>query len=322
VKAIQYLSPQQPAVLHEVAEPQPSEGKIVLGMLYSGLNHRDVWISRGLYPNLKGGVTLGSDGVGIWEGNKYLVNPNIDWGENHLLPGDQYQILGMPDNGTFAEKVLIAKDRLVEMPSHLSLQQAGGISLAGLTAYRVLFTRCQIQAGERVCISGIGGGVALFVCQFALAIGAEVWVTSSSQDKIDRAIALGATGGSIYTEDNWHKSLNKISGGFDVIIDSAGGPGFSQLVSTAKKGARIGIYGGSKGLIQNLSPQTIFWKHLSILGSTMGSDQDFHEMVDFIAKHRIQPIVDSVYKLSDFQEGFHKMEKGMQFGKIIFDHGR
>ncbi|MBK8500976.1 MAG: zinc-binding dehydrogenase [Saprospiraceae bacterium] len=289
-------------------------------MLYSGLNHRDVWMTKGLYPNLKGGVTLGSDGVGTWEAKRYLVNPNVNWGEDALLPGDQYRILGMPDNGTFAEKILIGSDRLVEMPGHLSLQEAGGLSLAGLTAYRALINRCQLEAHERLCISGIGGGVALFALQFALARGAEVWVTSSSQDKIEKAISLGASGGYLYTEDSWHKSLNKLSGGFDVIIDSAGGLGFSQLVSMAKKGARIGIYGGSKGLIQDLSPQTIFWKHLSILGSTMGSDKDFREMVDFVAEHKIHPIIGSVYKVSDFQQGFQRMDYGAQFGKIVFDH--
>jgi NADPH:quinone reductase-like Zn-dependent oxidoreductase len=156
--------------------------------------------------------------------------------------------------------------------------------------------------------------------QFALAAGAKVWVTSGSQDKVHRAMERGASGGQLYTEDLWHKQLLKESGGFDVIIDSAGGSGFSQLVSTANKGARIGIYGGSKGKIENLSPQIIFWKHLNIFGSSMGSDQDFAQMVQFVDQHKIVPVVDSVYKLSEFEQAFARMKHGSQFGKIVFDH--
>lgn len=320
MRVVQYQSAERPAVYTEIVPFQPKEGEVLLEIQNSALNHRDVFITKGLYPGLQTGVVLGSDGAGLWQGKPYLINPNVDWGPNRQLPGENYSILGMPHHGTFSELIAIHPNRLAELPEHLSLAEGSALPLAGLTAYRVLFTRCQLTPEDRICISGIGGGVALFVLQFALATGAEVWVTSSSTKKIDRALEMGATGGILYTSDSWYKTLKKQSGGFDVIIDSAGGEGFSNLISTANPGARIGIYGGSKGAINKLSPQVIFWRHLNIFGSTMGSDQDFEAMVRFVSQHKIVPVVDSVYKLADFQAGFDKMDRGDQFGKIVFDN--
>jgi len=320
MRAIQYQSTEHPAVLAAVDLPSPQSDDVLLDMQYSALNHRDVFITKGLYPNLQPGVILGSDGVGLWKEKPFLINPNVQWGPDHRLPEDKYNILGMPRDGTFCEKMAMKTDRLVEVPAHLTMEQAGALPLAGLTAYRVLFSRCQCAKEDRVCVSGIGGGVAIFVLQFALAQGAEVWVTSSSKEKIERAIDMGAAGGYLYTNENWHKSMKKQTGGFDVIIDSAGGSGFSHLVSMANKGARIGIYGGSRGPIQNLSPQIIFWNHLNIFGSTMGSDQDFIAMVQFVDRHKIVPVVDSVFKMSDFHLGLNRMDQGLQFGKIVFDN--
>lgn len=145
-------------------------------------------------------------------------------------------------------------------------------------------------------VTGIGGGVALFAAQFALAAKADVWVSSGDDDKIEKAIALGMQGGENYKNIDWHKNLQQKSGGFDVIIDSAGGDGFSYLMDIANAGARIGIYGGTVGKINNISPQKIFWKQLNIFGSTMGNHQEFTEMLNFISTHKIKPVIDSIYK--------------------------
>jgi NADPH:quinone reductase-like Zn-dependent oxidoreductase len=134
-----------------------------------------------------------------------------------------------------------------------------------------------------VLISGIGGGVALFALQFAVAAGCEVWVTSSSEQKIEKAVALGAKGGALYTADGWAKDFNKKTGGFDVIIDSAAGSGFADLVKLCKAGARICFYGGTRGAISGVSPQIVFYKQISIFGSTMGSDKEFLDMVTFVS---------------------------------------
>jgi len=165
-------------------------------------------------------------------------------------------------------------------------------------------------------ISGVGGGVALFAFQFAIAAGAEVWVTSGTGWKIDNAMKMGAAGGINYKNADW-KSFGKESGGFDVIIDSAGGDGFSNLIKVANPGARICFYGGTRGKITALNPQIIFWKQLSIFGSTMGTDEEFKDMVDFVDQHEIIPVIDSVYSLKDGNDAFKRMENGLQFGKIV-----
>jgi NADPH:quinone reductase-like Zn-dependent oxidoreductase len=203
------------------------------------------------------------------------------------------------------------------MPAHLSFEEAAALPLAGLTAYRALFSRAQLQAGEKVLISGIGGGVALFACQFAIAAGAEVYVTSSAQEKIDKAIRMGAKGGANYTEEKWAKPFGKAVGGFDVIIDSAAGDGFGNLVKLCNPGARIVIYGGTRGPWNGVSPQIVFWKQLNIMGSTMGSSEEFQAMIDFVSRHKIIPIIDGIYPIEKAAEAFDRMNQGLQFGKIV-----
>jgi NADPH:quinone reductase-like Zn-dependent oxidoreductase len=252
------------------------------------------------------------------DGQAVILNPNIGWGQDESVQAGGYHILGLPTNGTFAEKVAVNADRVVAKPGHLSWAEAAALPLAGLTAYRALFSRGRLQEGERVLISGIGGGVALFACQFALAAGAEVYVTSSSEAKIERAVELGAMGGQLYTEAGWGRKWAKAGKGFDLIIDSAAGEGFSELVDAANPAARIVIYGGTRGKA-SVNPQRLFWKQLDILGSTMGSDQDFTDMVRFVRKHQIKPIVDQVFPLSDGNAALDRMDAGEQFGKIVLN---
>ncbi len=321
MRAIVYRHGRSEPSLEEIRDPVVREGEVVVLLQAAALNHRDVWIMQGKYPGIQEGIIMGSDGAGLYNGSSLLINPNQNWGTDSNHQSSGYQILGMPANGTFAERIVLPEDRLVPTPGHLSAEEAAALPLGGLTAYRVLFRRCELTSTDKVCISGIGGGVALLAFQFALALGAEVWVTSSDPQKIAEAKKMGAAGGFRYTEQDWSKSMKKASGGFDVIVDSAGGKGFSNLVSMCKPGARIGIYGGTRGTIQNLSPQQIFWKQISILGSTMGSDSDFDEMVDFVDSHKIHPKIDSIYTLEEVADAFSRMEKGEQFGKIVLKIG-
>jgi NADPH:quinone reductase-like Zn-dependent oxidoreductase len=197
------------------------------------------------------------------------------------------------------------------------MEEAAALPLAGLTAYRVLFVRCKAHPGEKLLVTGAGGGVALFCIQFALKMGLEVYVTSGSDDKIVKAKKLGIAGAANYKLESWPDKLKKQAGGFDIIIDGAGGGDFGQLIKLCNPGGRIGIYGGTNGTVPNFSPQHVFWKQLSILGSTMGSDQDFAEMLDFVSQHKIVPVIDSVYSLRESEKAFGRMEKGEQFGKIV-----
>ncbi len=307
-----------PPVLGDMPMPEINPDHVLVQLKAAALNHRDVFISQGLYPGIQCPVVLGADGAG-WAGERaVIIQPGMGWGENPLAQSREYRILGSPDNGTFAEWISVPSSQAFDKPAHLSFEEAAALPLAGLTAYRVLFTRCQVKAGERILITGIGGGVALFCCQFALAIGMEVWVTSGSDEKIEKAKALGAKGGANYNDEGWEAALEaSAGGGFDVIIDSAGGEKFPALVKLSNPGGRIGIYGGTKGTIPKLSPQQIFWKQISIHGSTMGTESDFSAMLAFASKHQIVPVVDSIFDLEDGVSALRRMEEGKQFGKIV-----
>jgi NADPH:quinone reductase-like Zn-dependent oxidoreductase len=303
----------------EIDKPTLELGQILVKIKAAALNHRDVWIQKGQYGGIQLPMVMGSDGSGVVEGTdeEVIINPSIGWGENQAFQDKNFRILGLPDFGTFAEYVAIPKENTAPKPPHLSWEEAAALPLAGLTAYRALFSRCQAQKGEKVLISGIGGGVALFAMQFAIAKGCEVWVTSSSQEKIDKAIALGAKGGANYTHEEFVKYLNVQTGGFDVVIDSAAGDGFMSLIKCCKSGARICFYGGTNGLMNKINPQIIFWKQLTIMGSTMGSSQEFMAMVQFVNEHKIKPVIDTVHELEDIQAAMDSMEKGTQFGKLV-----
>lgn len=304
--------------IEEVDMPEIEPGKTLVMMAAAALNHRDLFIREGKYAGIKLPVIPGSDGSGYLEdGTRVLINPNMNWGSSERVQQKNYLILGMPENGTFTEYGAFYNDRLYLVPSHLSMTEAAALPLAGLTAYRALFSRANVQAGETVLISGIGGGVALFALQFAVAAGCHVFVTSSSAEKIQKAVQLGASGGYLYTEEDWHKKALNETGGFDVIIDGAGGPGLNKLLYAAAPGARISVYGGTTGKTDGFTPQILFWKQISLLGSTMGSDCDFANMLNFVTAHSITPIIDKTFALDEVNEAYHYMNSGSQFGKIV-----
>lgn len=317
MKALVYREKNAPLQLLDMEAQAPGPGQVQVTLKAAALNHRDNWITKGLYGGIRENIILGSDGAGVIDGREVIINPSLNWGDNERYPSPDYEILGMPNHGTFAEMLTVDADRLVDKPAHLSMEQAAALPLAGLTAYRTLFSRCRLQAGENVLISGVGGGVALFACQFAIAAGANVWVTSGSAEKIERAVQLGATGGANYRDDGWSRQLKADTGGFDVIIDSAGGPGFADLVRVTRRGARIGLYGGTTGNWSGVSPQTVFFNQIDILGSTMGSDADFSAMVAFVDQHGIVPVVDATFPLAQGNDALARMDQGEQFGKIV-----
>jgi len=328
MKAAVLIANKEPLVIQEWALPKLEQDEVLVQLKAAALNHRDVWIQKGLYAGITYPIILGSDGAGVvvqsaskenkhLEGKEIIINPSHDWGDNPRVQGRNYHILGLPQHGTFAEYVKVKAQYIVEKPAHLSFEEAAALPLAGLTAYRTLFTRAATTKQDQVLISGVGGGVALFACQFAIACGASVYVTSSSQQKIEAAQRLGAKGGANYKEEKWAKAFKKQVGAFDVIIDSACGSGFNTLIGLANMGGRIAFYGATRGLVPNLKVHQIFWKQLSILGSTMGHSVEFAEMVAFVGEHEIKPVVDSCFSLNDIQKAMDYMDAGKQFGKIV-----
>lgn len=319
----------QPVTLQEVPTPQPGPGQVQVQLHAAALNHRDVWIQKGQYAGLKFPIILGSDGAGIVSalgegvdadllGQEVLINPGHHWGNNPAAQGRDFQILGLPQDGTFAEFVCVDAVQVRAKPAHLSFEQAAALPLGGVTAYRAAFTRAGLQPGERVLISGVGGGVALLALQMAVASGAEVWVTSGSEEKIARAVELGAKGGISYQAEKWPATLTKqAGGGFDVVIDSAAGPGFNDLLDAAAPGGRIVFYGATHGDIPTVAARKIFWKQLSVLGSTMGTAHDFNGMVSLFEQHSLVPVLDETFALADGEQALRRMDEGLQFGKLV-----
>ena len=326
MRAVQLASINQLAVV-DVPEPDPAADEVVVALRAAALNHRDVWIKAGQYAGLKWPCIPGSDGAGVvvatgegvdaaWRGREVIVNPSFGWGGSEHTQGAQFQILGLPRSGTLAEKVAVPVTQLAAKPPHLTWGQAAALPLAGLTAYRAVFSRANLQAGERVLINGVGGGVALFALQFAVAAGAEAWVTSSSSGKVARAVELGAKGGFDYRDEAWAAAAVKSPGAFDVVVDSAGGEGFGKLVDVTAAGGRVVFYGATRGDAP-LPMRKIFWRQISLLGTTMGSLRDWLAMTAFVAEHHIKPVVSEVFPLARAAEAFALMERGGQFGKIV-----
>lgn len=316
-------------ILEDINKPTPREGEVQVRIAAAALNHRDLWIKQGKYFLKEYPSILGSDGAGIVEsvgtgvseeliGKRVVINPALHWGPRRHGHGKDFQILGMPTQGTFAEYVCVPAENVYPIPIGLSFEKAAALPLAGLTAYRAMFYRGGLKRGEKVLITGIGGGVASFLLSFGVRAGAVVYVTSSSQDKIQQAVSLGATNGVLYTTENWTEQLLEMEPeGFDLIIDSAGGPGFLQLINLLMTGGKIVNFGGTAGKIPEMIPAQLFWKQASILGTTMGSPIDFEQMLTFVTEFIVTPIVDRVFHMEEVQAAFDHMQNRSQFGKIV-----
>ncbi len=312
----------------EKDKPQPKAGEVLVRIQAAALNHRDQWIREGKYPGIKIGVTLGSDGAGVveevadgvnqdWLGKEVIINPNMNWGDNPAVQSADYKILGMPVDGTFAEYICVKADRLAEKPAHLTIAQAAALPLGGLTAFRALFTNGGLQKGEKVLVNGVGGGVAQFAFQFALAAGADVWVTSGSDEKVSFAIEQGAMCGFNYKEENWHKGAKRTSEGFNLIIDSAGGDQLNQLIDTLLPAGRLVFYGATTGVPSKLSLHKLFWMQARLQGSTMGNDEEFQEMIRFVSDHRLEPFMEEPLPFTKIKDALDAMQDGRQFGKLV-----
>lgn len=316
--------------IDDYPNPQPGAGEVVVRLKAAALNRRDVWIRRGRYANIKLPVIPGSDGAGVvtevgegvdpsLSGKEVVVNPCLQWGDNERVQRDDFRILGLPDNGTYAEYVSVPAENVYAKPDTLSWEEAAAIPLAGLTAYRAVITRAKVHKGQSVLVTGIGGGVACFALQIAHKAGARIFVTSGSDEKIEHARKLGAEGGVNYKSDHWTKQLKELTGqgGIDVVVDSAGGENFDAILDVVKPGGTIVMYGATLGPADNVTVRRIFWKQIDILGSTMGSPDDFKNMMGMYSNEKLTPVVDSVLPLEEAAKAHQRMEDAEQFGKLV-----
>jgi len=317
----------------DVDEPKPSPGEALVRVAAAALNHRDVWITKGMYPGISLPCTPGSDGCGVveavgdggdesWVGRSVVIDPGLDWGPAESHQGEGFNILGMPRAGTLAEKVTVPIANLRDKPEHLTDEQAAALPLAGVTAWRATMTQARMKSGDKVIINGIGGGVALTAMQLAVALGCKVWVTSSKKDKIGRAQELGAEAGFLYTDERWGKQARKtLGGGADVIVDSAGGSGFGELIDALAPGGRIAVYGATRGKWPELHPAKLFFKQATIACSTMGSPREFTALCDFVRDEKLVPEIDRSFSLERGAEAFEHLASGAQMGKVVVKPG-
>ena len=310
----------------EMIAPTAGKGEVVVALKTAGINRRDLYI-----PNRRGGaqeqLILGSDGAGIIEfigeevtefsiGDEVIINPALRWYENSEAPPKEFDILGMPDHGTFAEKIVISAQQVEKKPSFLSWEEAGVLSLAALTGYRALFTKGKISKGQTVLIPGAGGGVATYLIQFAKNIGARVIVTSRSEEKRRKALEIGADRAIASTGD-WKVEL--VNEEIDLVIDSVGKATFNRSLEVLKKGGRIVVFGATTDDSVDLNLRDFFYGQYQLAGSTMGSREEYRDMLVHIEEHQTHPIIDSVYPLEETQEAMKYVEKSLNFGKVALN---
>ena len=315
--------------------------QVLVNVKYVALNHLDLFTRAGI-PGMKLEMPhiLGSDISGeiaevgshvgdLFEvGQKVIVDPGISCGtcefcirgQESLCP--TYGILGEHYRGGYAEYLNVDAKNIIPIPEKSGLDMAGAAAtpLTLMTAWRLLITKGQIKPGDDVLIIGIGGGVALAGLQIAKAAGARVIVTSSSDEKLNKAYVLGADVGINHNETpDYHKEIFKLTDkrGVDVVLDSVGQATWSRSLRSLRKGGKLVTCGATSGPMAETNVNLLFWKQLEILGSTMGSRDELRTALKLVWNQTIRPVVDRVLPLSKAQDAHEILEKGEQMGKIV-----
>lgn len=329
--AVQITPPIKPEDLTpiEIPEPEPGPGEVLVRVHAAALNHRDLYILQGGRTPAGHTFVLGSDGAGTIEaigpgvreagvGDQVLVYPSMRWGNRESAPGPGFEVLGGPDNGTFAQYIALPVENVRRKPDHLSWEEAAALPLSGLTAYRALVYRAGLQAGESVLIHGIGGAVALAALQIAMVRGARAIVTSSSDAKLERAKELGAAVTINYAQRDWLAAVKEATEdeGVDVVFESVGQATFPGSITAVKAGGRIITFSTTTGGTPTINIRELFWKQASILGTTMGSPLDFVGLLELYRAHSLHPVIDRTYPLAEVAEAFKRLDAAEQFGKI------
>jgi len=318
-------------VLEQVADPEPGPGEVVVALKAAALNRRDVFVRKGV-AKVPLPLTPGSDGAGVVhkigagvsgvaEGDEVIILPSLAWGDDQRAPGPRFRILGGPDQGTYAEQIVIPAENVFPKPARLSWHEAAALPLAGLTAWRSLFTRARVQPGETVLVLGIGGGVATFALHLAKAAGCKVVVTSSSDEKLAKAAALGADAGVNYATagDDWAAAVKEANGGgVDVVIDSVGST-WAGSIDACAPGGRVVVFGGTGGAKVDLSVRPVTLGQVGLLGTTMGSPAEFRQLLAAVATQSWVPVIDSVRPLAEAAAAHEREEAGLHFGKLVLE---
>jgi zinc-binding alcohol dehydrogenase/oxidoreductase len=326
VKAIRIHEDGGPEVLRyeDAPDPSPGPGEVLIGLRAASLNHLDIWLRRGL-PSAPKPRILGADGAGVVvglgegvdrfaEGDEVVINPGLDEGA---------RIVGEHMDGTHAELISLPADYVYPLPDGLSFEESAAFPLVFETAYRMLVTRAGLREGEWVFVWGIGSGVATASLQIAKALGARVIVTSSSAEKLERAHELGADAVVNHAEADVAAAVREATEGHgaDIVVEHVGEATWKTSLQVAATGARVTVCGATSGPNPPANLHRIWWKQLSVLGSTMGTQEDFRGVYDLVASGRAKPVVDRVFPLEDAAAAHEHLEAGRQLGKVVLRIG-
>ncbi len=322
MKAVRIHEDGGPEVLQyeDAEDPVPGPGEVLVRLKAASLNHLDLWVRRGL-PSVPKPRILGADGAGVVaalgdgvtgfvEGDRVVLNPGLD---------DGAHIIGEHTNGTHAELIAVPAGYVYHLPDSLSFEEAAAFPLVFETAYRMLVTRANLQAEEWVLVWGIGGGVATASFQIAKALGARTIVTSSSDEKLRRARELGADATVNHAHDDVPAAVKEATGGHgaDVVVEHVGEATWKTSLAVAAKDGRVTVCGATSGPNPPAQLHRIWWKQLTILGSTMGTRADFEGVFELVKSGRAKPIVDKVFPLAEAQAAHEYLEAGRQLGKVV-----
>jgi zinc-binding alcohol dehydrogenase/oxidoreductase len=315
VKAVRIHSDGGPEVLRyeDVPDPEPGPGEVLIELRAAALNHLDIWVRRGL-PSVPKPRILGADGSGIRldTGERVVINPGLDTG------GGRIGVVGEHRDGTCAELVAIPAENVYTIPDDLSFEDAAAFPLVFETAYRMLVTKARIVAGEWVLLWGIGSGIATAGLAIAKALGARAIVTSSSDAKLARARELGADETVNHASEDVAVRVKAITEeGADVVVEHVGEATWKHTLDAVRQEGRIVVCGATSGTSPPAGLHRIWWKQLSILGSTMGTKEDFAGAFELVKSGRARPVVDSVYPLAETRTALERLEAGEQLGKIV-----
>jgi NADPH:quinone reductase-like Zn-dependent oxidoreductase len=321
VKAVRIHEDGGPDVLtyESVPDPEPGPDEVLIALRAASLNHLDLWIRKGL-PSVPKPRILGADGAGVVvsgdgfaEGERVVINPGLEHGDGRVT------VVGEHFDGTHAELIALPREQVYPIPDALTFEEAAAFPLVFETAYRMLVTRAGLREGETVFVWGIGGGLATAALQIAKALGARVLVTSSSDEKLARARELGADETINHGTDDVKAQVKELTAGrgADVVVEHVGEATWRTSLDVAGQGARIVVCGATTGANPPAALHRVWWKQLSILGSTMGTKADFEGAYALVADGRARPVVDSVFPLADARAAHERLEAGEQLGKVI-----
>jgi zinc-binding alcohol dehydrogenase/oxidoreductase len=314
VKAIRIHDDGGPEVLRyeDAPDPAPGPGDVLIELRAASLNHLDLWVRKGL-PSVPKPRILGADGAGIRTdtGERVVINPGLEHGARITVVGEHM-------DGTHAELIAVPETNVYPIPESLSFEEAAAFPLVFETAWRMLVTKAALRPDEWVLIWGIGGGVATAALAIVKALGARAVVTSSSDEKLARARQLGADATVNHRNEDVAARVKQLTGGgVHVVVETVGADTWATSLSVALPAGRICVCGATSGPNPPASLHRMWWKQLTIYGSTMGTHEDFEAVLDLVVSGRAKPVIDSVFPLSEARAAHERLESGQQLGKVV-----